>query len=185
MIAAAKVRKSNIAIEDTYDDVRKLIYDIAHAFVRRYGGDFNEYVSEGNFVYMKAYESWRPDGGANFTTYLWGCVWHALLDLQKRRIRRERFCPWSLDQTGEDETRVNAATVPARQERVFSTEGFTTDAKIVIDLVLEAPAELLTMVTEKGGEIRNWRSSLREYLREMGWTANRIAESFKEIGDLI
>jgi hypothetical protein len=46
---------------------------------------------------------------------------------------------------------------------------------------VETPAELEQVYRAKGGEARNLRSSIRQYLIEMGWTAARIAESFIEV----
>jgi len=37
------------------------------------------------------------------------------------------------------------------------------------------------MIQAKGDQPRNYRSSIRQYLAELGWTAARVAESFNEI----
>ena len=59
------------------------------------------------------------------------------------------------------------------------------DAKMVVSLVLQPPAELYYESVRRGDKPRNLRSALRDYLHAIGWGLERVAESFSEIKDVL
>jgi hypothetical protein len=64
-------------------------------------------------------------------------------------------------------------------------EELSSDGKMIISLIFDTPAELASEIAQKGGHARNIRRTVKSYLREIGWTYNRIAESFEEIGAVL
>ena len=64
-------------------------------------------------------------------------------------------------------------------------EELSTDGKLIIQLIFDTPAELAEEIAAKGGHARNIRRTIKTYLKEIGWTYHRIAESFEEIGEVL
>lgn len=173
-------------VEETYDDVERLIYFICHKFRTKYGGDFHEMVSEANLVFMKVYDGgWQPDKGTAFSSFLSTCIYRKLLDCHKRKVLGNRVC-WGVSINTDPEDGCGmAGNIPARVERTFDKDRFSNDAKVVIDLVLETPADLAEIVFYKGGTTRDWRGAIRKRLRSLGWASERITSTFAEIGTVV
>ena len=47
------------------------------------------------------------------------------------------------------------------------------------------PADLIQMAKTKGGQPRNFRSTIRDHLYDLGWTWDRVRESFQEIRQVV
>ena len=158
---------------ETYEECRKLIYSTVWSVIRQYGGDFDDLMSEANVAFLDAYESF--DGSSAFTSWVYSTVWYRCVDFVGSRLENQRRF-----QSVEDDT-----TIPDRRRSSWRIndmlEELGEDARLVVKLTIETPAELARIADVKGGQARNLRSSLRQYLADMGWTAVRIAESFCEV----
>ena len=174
--------------DETYSELKNLIYSTVWNVVKQYGGDFDELMSDANIAFLEAYANF--DGSSSFSSWVRQSVWFKCVDsIRDRLTEQQRY------KRLQDDTK-NGVPIQrtAHDEQVdgipdtFSTwslngllEDLTEDARIVVQLTLETPVELEAVVQAKGGQPRNLRSSLRSYLAEMGWTACRIAESFNEV----
>ena len=162
------------AAEETYGEVEDYIRWQVWDLVRRYGGDFEDMMAEAASVFVAAYQTYQPGGGhPPFTIWLRNFVRWTLIDELRIRLKHQaRHDP------------VDPAAVP-RTYGTFSPAGFAEelgdDARLVVKLVVDTPAELLDIVQGKGNQPRNFRSSIRQYLAEAGWTAIRVAAAFREI----
>lgn len=145
------------------------------AFVRRYGGRFDDLLADASVYYMRAFESYTGD--VNLEAHLRRWVWYGLFDEYRTRVRRSVA---HREVGGEV-----LDTLVDTMHCLDWTEGLSEDAATAVRLVLDAPADLLAMAKGKGDQPRNWRSSLRDYLGRLGWTAARITESFEEIRDAL
>lgn len=175
-------------IDDTYEDVKKLISHIVTSFYRRYGGDWEEMFAESNVVFMHVYSVFDPSRGS-FNAVLGTSIENRLKDLLFHNARRKT---WSLDvdsSTDDSSGKMVAADVPARPDCTFNFEQFSeelsNDAVTVLKLIFQSPEDLAAMAEAKGGTPRNWRSTVRDYLAGLQWHANRIAESFSEIQEML
>lgn len=190
-------------IDDTYEDVKKLISHIVTSFYRNYGGDWDEMFAESNIVFMNVYKAFDPSRGS-FNSVLGTSIENRLKDLMFHNARRKT---WSLDQDSssggkgfgknraagcgsiDSHKMTLAADIPDRPDCTFHLEQFaenlSKDAITVLKLILDSPAELAAMAEAKGGTPRNWRSTVREYLANLHWHASRIAESFSEIQEVL
>ena len=164
-------REANTA----YGNVKRMIYKLCLEHANRYGGNIDDLVSIGNEGYTKARRSHCEDQAA-FVTWCWMCVKQALGIELRRQINAARR-----GRTINIPTEL-WSTVPTR---VFNVENFSgllgNDAIMVMKLVLDTPAEMEQAIQTKGGKPRNYRSTIKGYLRGIGWTAARITESFAEI----
>ena len=157
--------------EETYLEVENLLRSIVWKLVRKYGGDFEEMMQEAACIYIAAYENF--DGRIPFSSWLYNWVRWTLMDQLRLRLSRgQRYEP------------TNEQDIPGTYRDWTATkfmEEMGEDAAMVAKLVLETPAELAKIVSGKGSEPRNYRSSIRTYLSDLGWTARRVAASFSEI----
>ena len=64
--------------EETYHDVAKLLYQTVHAFRRRYGGAWDDLLSDAHLGFCRAYRGYRPEK-ARFSTWVRNTVWFAML----------------------------------------------------------------------------------------------------------
>jgi RNA polymerase sigma factor (sigma-70 family) len=183
--------------EETYLEVENLIRREVWRICKKWGGDFDELMSEANIAFLDAYDSF--DGSSSFATWTRQIVWYKCVDLIRGRLTEQaRYASNPGDETvGRIPCRVNGDATHDRMlieipDRPHSTwkvqemlEELTEDARIVVKLVVETPAELEAIARAKGGQPRNLRSSIRSYLAEAGWTAARIAESFNEVRQVL
>ncbi len=175
---------ATMAVETTYGDVEKMIFKICHKFRRRYGGDFNELVARGNELFMRSYRKYNPEDGS-FTTYLWLRVWGGLMDDLRGKLRKERRL------TEVNHPLENVAQLePSDWDVPTFLKGLSGDAKVVVMLTLTAPkdiphAMMMKSVERCNGKPSAYRTHIKEYLLDMGWTFGRITESFKEVGQAL
>jgi len=159
---------------DTYNDVRGLIIHTVQRFNRRFRGDFDEQVCEANYVFMAVYDRYDDNRGS-FTSLLVRSIWNRLTDVSVIERRK------SIKTEGGEST----TFVANRSVSSFSITDFmdtvSDDARILVQLIVEAPAELAEVATGKGDTPCNWRSSLREYLRQRGWGRDRINSGMAEV----
>lgn len=174
-------------ITETYLDVEKLIHHICNLFRLNHGGDFDEMVGEANLIYMKVYEKWRRGRGSKFTSYLCTSIYRRLLDLKRISIRKSKIWNTSINDFERENARsVDDLSIMEDKKSQFDTNDFfeelTADARVILQFALEEPKELKEKVIARGGHNRrNWKTTIKEYLKEIGWTARRITESFEEI----
>ncbi len=178
--------------EETYEEVRDLIYHMVHLFRRRHGGDWDELVAEANFIYAKAYRGFDPDNGCPFTDYLCVSIYRGLLRCKQKEMKEKQLVPISLDMR--TDTSDNAKLVdilpdltPDISAIIRQIEELPDDASIVIDLIISSPKEFLSVLLDSGPmyNVKCWRGILRRYLRKMGWTNRRVSESFDDIGNAL
>jgi len=163
------------AMTETYLDVQGLIYDTCHKFNKVFNGDIEEYISIANTVFIKAYQTHNPNI-SKFTTWLRRCIWGKLFDYTRKEIKDyKRNC----------------------SERVAKDTNFTTtyfidlldelddDAKDIVHMIFDMPALLKEMTIENNCTMLSFKSTLRKYLKNIGWTADTINKSFQEIIEVI
>lgn len=168
-----------LAAETSYHDVRKLVQKEVSCFVKaRPGFPYDQAVSAAGLAYARAYRSYDPDRAA-FTTWVAQKVRGGLLDQVEADARvwsRERGHARIPDDVPEPE----GWTV-----REF-LEGLSDDAQQVVLLVFDQPIEVSVSLAQMGGESPvNVRSAVREFLGDLGWTAGRIASTFREIKEAL
>jgi len=181
------------AAAETYEDYERLIYDVTWRFVKRRGGNFNDALSEANLAFLKAYETWQPSK-SQFSTWLSHYMWWALMDSRRGRqadtIQLDH-CDSAIASAGltGDPNGGSIAAALSCEDQPDPVEGLfgsvTSDGREVLRAVLDAPAEVFRACIDRGGQPRNWRSVIREYLVGKGWSVEKVKESFAEISDAL
>lgn len=166
-------------IDETYQDVRLLISKMCNDFVRRFGGDFEELVSTANEVYVDAHQTWQP-GSAPFTNYLCICIYRRLIgDWKKaRRLRVD-----SLTEPEGGQQQVVDKFFDFNRDELY--EQLSEEARFVVQLAFSPPDDLGGMIARKGGKMLHYSSTIKEYLREMGWSRAAIRDAWMEVQEIL
>lgn len=140
--------------EKVYPEVENLLIKLAANTMRVYGIPFDDCMSECNYAFVKA-ANWRfdPTKGAKFTTQV---ATIAKWRLKSLVIARMQEAPTvEIDEE-------KAGFVPeVRSETLEAIEDLSEDAREIIALIVESPAELLGQVTT-----RNVLKRVKTYLRK-------------------
>jgi len=164
------------AVETTYLDVRRLIGNAVAIFMRRYGGSFEDHMADASLWFMDAYRKW--DGSrSSFVTYVRGYIYWQLLEKQRqymhanRRIDREVIY---LDEL--------VGPTPPAFDLGSWLGGLSDEARTVARLVFETPMDIHHALAVRGSDSAGqYRTAIRRYLKDLGWSAAMIAASFSEI----
>jgi hypothetical protein len=166
------------AIELTYLDLEQYLAKIVGSFTRKHGGEYDEWMSLARELFVDAFYYHDPAKGS-FEKTVGTFVWGRMLNYwQRQKDRaRKRDKGYLLDN--------HPATIPEFNVGEF-LEDLSGDARDVVNLVLEdAPDLRVAMAWRKVKNPTQVRYALKEVLRDLGWTASRIAESFTEIREAL
>lgn len=169
-------------IEETYADYEKLVYHTVHRFVGKFGGDFDEYISEANLTFMNAFEKFDRGRGYKFSTYLVTAINNKLRSL--RRADSNHAGRYNSLDVADDNGVSRAANVVYSGDSGYGFDDLAKDARTVLDLVLRAPAELRA-ATAFDGSAKEWKKALRGFLKFRGWDGERMDAAFEEIGEAL
>lgn len=165
------------AAAETYRDMRRLLYYLCHRFKLKYGGDFEELLSEAHEHYVTAYATFDPKKG-EFQKRISFFVWARLLETKRKQAVQVRRYPHEqnpdLCQVGERRRHFNP--------RRFANE-LSQDAGEVVRLALFPPLDILVSASEK--RPKKTAKVIMEYLKDIGWSLERIRESFAEIREAL
>ena len=155
---------SHDALWTSYEDVRLLVYQTCHAFARRHGGEFDELLSAAHEHFVAAHAAYDPTR-AKYTTWVRNAVWWGLLEDARTAGRLTgRTAPYTHDLPDE----------PGFDLGAF-LGGLSADARTVARLALEAERRTS----------RDRRRAVLDFLHDIKWTAERIAESFGELREAL
>ena len=163
---------NNLPVTTTYEDVERMLFRICWNFRERFGGDFDELLSQAGEYFMGAYQTYDSNRGA-FTTWVYHSVYRRLWNHRRTENKRRQTLTYNSKVMEEAGKTTNGH--PFDWELLL--KDLTSDAKIVIQLIYDTPDDLEQM----RGEGRLGRRLIRSYLRELGWTTRRVTESFGEI----
>lgn len=176
MSMSSSIALRHDTIAESYADCRLLIYKVVHTFANRYNVPFDELLSEAHMSFVRAFDRYDPSRfvkKAKFSSF----VYFALSCDLRTYLQKQRKHTGHLEINEE-----LCGTEDPNQFRLRFESHLEMDARTVIHLVLDAPDELsevlgLREVSNKRGFLR----ALREHLRDLGWSRDRIAIAFEEI----
>ena len=166
--------------EELYKEIVNFLRKICHDFQTRYGGCVDDYMSHINMIYVKAYERWDPvNCNATRNTYFKYWLWNSLLDIYRTQWSRASKHHAEV----EDEVMLNIEASEnssfidmESMELLLSDDGF-----MVLSMLLKPEPGLDEEIQSKGGQPRNYKSTIKACLRAIGWGKLRIEESFDEV----
>ena len=179
---STQLRGNRAVVTEVYEDVRGLVEARARRFAHRYRRDPDDAVADANLIFVELYHSHDP----------------ARSDLRQRLaykiplmlaepVRQDNDRNAGLPRVAFNDATVGAAPAPPPFDREGFESELTDDARVVLGLLLETPADLLAAMRSARvpgpGSIRD---CLRRYLSDtLGWAWNRVAESFEEIREAL
>jgi len=162
------------AIEETYADVEKLIHKLTWAHIGRYGGEYDETLSDAHLGFAEAYARFNNRRGVLFITYCYLYIRGYLLNGYNRSvggsIKKTTF-ERDVLLLGEDMAEVLVGTTQFDVDRMASE--LSEDAQAAIRLTLDLPRVQTPSKLKRG--------LLRHLQRKLGWTAARCIETWSEI----
>jgi len=184
---------TQLAPEAGYELVKNLIFHQVHKFRKRYGGDVEELICEANLSFMKGHLQFvsgkRKRGGEYITPYsteirYW--VWFGMFGKMRQRLKRQQkapMVPW------EDRDFVDTSVNDFDLDEYIEDfdKPLSRDGRLIIELILDEPDDTVSQIAEgKGGQPRNYRSTVRQVLRKKYyWNTLRINEAFAELKEVM
>lgn len=172
------------AIVVTYQDVEQLITSIAGRFHKQYGGDLDDWISEGKLVFFRSY--WKYDGerGARFSSWLYTKLRFHFCNL---RLNRKQDGFNEVSRVGEKQSTKFITKESIFQERMERmSKHISSEALEVMNLIIQMPQELASAI-EASTDMRpqTVRKHLRHYLsKRLGWSICRIRKTFVELAEI-
>ena len=161
---------------ETYEEVKLLVHKTTHDFLKRKGISevhYEDWQAEAALAFSLAYRSCNLSK-ARFSTWLWHSVWNALSE----KLRRE--APHHAT------ARLNGYSHRIQDHRraipwspIEFLNSLSEDARMVARLTLSGTG---SWDRKKPEDVR---STMYELLHGLGWSCNRIAESFWEIREAL
>lgn len=160
-----------------YDAFCKLLYRHCHQYRRRYGGDWDDWLSAAHVGYARAVDTGKPEfdsrrkvwvcpsHGVHFSTWLHWCVESQLRKEVGRRVREAQRRAVTRDNS----LRGCAARPRFRLRRLLFE--LSDDAAHVVGLLLERPEPLPS----------SKRKAVVGLLAELGWCGRQVVAAFSEI----
>lgn len=155
-----------------YNDYTKLIKKICWSWHKTTGIDFETLEAEANAAFAECQNSHDPQRG-KFSTLLW----HAIESRFKNLITpRQKYNGVEVNL----EKMALAGNHNPERNCIFknAVENLSAEAKMIINTVLGAPADLIEMLPCP----RISKHQLQKYLRLKGWKIPTILKAFSEIG---
>jgi hypothetical protein len=165
-----------LTLEDIFNDCEPLIQTTMKAFVHKFGGRFDDLLADAGTTFMLAWNDRKGEirgGHAEFLKGLRRWLWFQAIDDMRKRYQEKAKPDGFLEEVAGHE----------KGSWFFEfADSLSTDARLVAELVVSPPESYAKRAALKGNSDRNWRSSLRDYLREeMDWHNTRVSKAFEEI----
>jgi hypothetical protein len=161
-----------MSADSRYAEHRRFVEQIARKFHRRYGGAYDDWLSDAQLAYANAVATYDPGRGA-LAPRVGVKVRHDLLTALKRRLARRRHEVLVPD---------CSPLAPAPRPGGGAFAALSPDAESVAHL-------LLRFAGEPPGGARGreaWSSAVRypvaQMLLDVGWAWQRVFETFRELG---
>ena len=162
---------------DCYPEYEKCICKLAWKYANQSRFDFDELLSEANQGFLHAVDTFDPDKGACFHTWLYHTVTGFLKNFinQKQDNDLEYFD-------------IQAGDNPNPEQNAIFSEmlnSLSKEAKEVVGVVLSCPAEIVelvkTMSSNRQGHMHVYRSNIKAFFSNAGWGPTKINQAFSEI----
>ncbi len=176
------------ALTETYLDVENLINSIVWKFWLKYGGEKDDWQAQADYIFVKSYDSYKKQRG-KFSTWLYLNIIYHLKRYYKRLLKEKHI--EVVDKKGNDIPYFMIERKNSFSNIIDIIDEAKEDGKTLIALILDPPTEMLSVNTpnnsniKKGNHPCHMKSILRAHLLKVGWTGQRIKESFEEIGAII
>ena len=164
------------AIAVDYEHSLPQIEQLARRFFIRFRVSVDELMADANLIFMQMYGDHRFGDSTKWETRVHQWMWMTWLDIHRPNFTRNGKHEYA------ELTSLPTGARPVDEDPIGELLALLSeDAAVVVDLTLCPPKELFDAAEKRGGEPRNYRACLRQYLKDLGWAAGRIRDAFDEI----
>lgn len=173
--------KSRDAATETYTDVERLIAKLVWKYSADWGPfrDSEEIRAEANLVFVKAFHEYDRSR-SEFTTCLQFKIWKWFQNRMRKHyaeLHRMRMETANLNLITRKQSRFHLPDL---------IDELSSDAATIVRLIVDTPNDLRHILKHRhSGTAINVRWALAEFLKDLGWTVERITESFTEIKEAL
>lgn len=147
---------------------RPLVISTAKRFHRYFGGNLEDVVAEAFYLYTKQAPRYDPELG-KFSTWIIFKVWQGLIDWVREQTRRE------IVRGGKH----ISLSFPVKDKDKF-------DLRLLLADLSDDAATIVSLVVALDKPVKDTRKGLiKHLLSKLGWTAERVIDSFREIREAL
>jgi hypothetical protein len=157
------------SLTEAYEQCKHLVESTHRGFIYKHRCDPDEAFSDAFIGFLYAYEHYKPEKGS-FGAKVCAEVYFAMWDGLREKAKRRKHFP--VDTIEVDSIRQRRHS----NQRAFLMD-LSDDAQIVIKVLYSLEVE--------SERVKTYKKMLRRTLGEMGWTAARIVEAWRELGEAI
>ncbi len=166
------------ALIENYNEIAEGLQSLCRGWSRRRGGEPDELLQESFLYFMDALD--RFNGQGDWKQWVMYRIKKNLLE-RARTIQYQKYS--RPHDRNYDVLHCADTACPHTFEEVL--QEMPLDAFVVTKLALDPPTVIQQEISRKGGSPRNIRSSIRRYLMDLGWSAQRVADSYSQIADIL
>jgi hypothetical protein len=178
MNATVSVDLCRDAVGEAWEDLQNEIKRTVFLFCRKHRQDFDSAMTDAGLFFVEAFHKYDPSRG-DFSTWICYSIWKGLKEDVRTFARRQNHTPME----GIGDRDFMEKKKPFDLQEFF--ENLSADGRIMAGIVLDPPAKILGMVKRKNFRKGSMLSSIRYYLEGMGWTPDRIRETFEEVQQVL
>lgn len=172
------------ATNAVYADYEKMLLQAVYKAMKRWGGSFDDWLSDANDVFMYACGRYKKKKGNKFGTYLYFLLNVFLVERLRKELKQRTRLPCQPLQGWEYNIAVS--------HRIFELPAeLSEDARIVVGLVFDMPADIKLALVQMDRlpedfeqEIKAGRTigrCIKDFLADLNWSTGRIDQTFDEI----
>lgn len=180
----------NCELASRFEGVRRLLWSTCYKIkgiygLGAYGNTIDDLYGEACVAFMDADKSYDPEKG-KYSYYIAKCVYRRLQSARTYEMRRYPIHGLSIQALPSSDTYEELGA--SYHENTY--EGFrldeyieelSEDARIVCRLIFYAPQTLIETAQAKGGSASNWRTTVKDHLKQLQWSPDEIKGAFDEI----
>lgn len=169
--------------EEAFELVKDKVYRVADQFWMRCRPRLrrDDARASSHYWFSQCWHKYHERGPEEFTRLIGRYIWGGLTNDLRQKILHDNGTKCDIigrEAIARKAYRQRQTTLEAMQE---ISDELSDDAQTVMMLVLDTPSDVAKVIVGKGGQPRNFRSTIRDYLRGLGWSTLRVKESYAEM----
>ncbi len=170
-------------MEDSYKSVQNLIYRTCWKFQRKYGGDFHEWLSDANMIFMEAITIHNDK--SSLVTWLYYKLHWGLYDVLRKKSREQKngHMVSFEDLKACDVSPEDLFASPTADTFMHLIQHVGESSRELWGLILDPPDELRDMLDENNPEY-SWDTIRRYCEYKLRWTWTEMQTAIAELREI-
>ena len=174
------------AMAEAFEDLKNMLYTLVKRFRARYRltgtrFEFDELMAEANYQFVEAWIRYDGEHGS-IQTWVYYRVWINLFEKFRRYTRTASRTPIQTlsNKLGSCPLDTLPNKTASAIRLVELMDELTEDAATIVKLVIDKPGYVW-----RAENVSSNKMILRSYMRQLGWSVQRINNSFEEIASVL